>query len=158
MKRLLPLVAFAAAIFGIVGCGHVDLSPESDPHRVVTGTVNVRMNLLPPPDAEVVVRLLAPAGITAAPSKAAADMVIGERGARERPEQVVAEQVIRGPQAMPVSFRIEFDASDSALRSGLNVEARISWGGHLRFRNVEAQALTLATVASPQTLILDPVQ
>jgi len=159
MKRFFPHLAMATAIVAwFSGCGHLDLAPESDPHRVVTGTVAVRMNLIPPPDSEVVVRLVEPPDITAAPTKAAQDLVIGERGARERPEQVVAEQLVHAPQAMPVPFRIEFQASDTALRRGLNVEARISWGGRVRFRNVEAQAITLATIAAPQTLVLDPVQ
>jgi uncharacterized lipoprotein YbaY len=149
---------FAAAFGWLAGCGHVDLAPEGDPHRVVSGTVNVRMNLLPPPDSEVVVRLVDPANITAAPAKAAQDIVIGERGARERPEQVVAEQVIHAPQAMPVPFRIEFQADDTTMRHGLNLEARISWGGRVRFRNVESQAVTLANADTPQVMVLDPVQ
>jgi uncharacterized lipoprotein YbaY len=145
-------------LFVTAGCGHVDLTPEGDPNRVLTGTVNVRMNLIPPPDAEVVVRILNPSDVTAAPTAPSKDLVIGERGTREQPEQVVAEQTIHAPPAMPVSFRIEYRASDAMLRRGLNIDARISWGGRIRFRTVDAQAVTLATVESPHVIWVEPVQ
>lgn len=147
-----------ACVWVLAGCGHVDLTPEGNPNRVITGTVHVRMDLIPPPDAEVVVRLVQPADVTAAPTRAGNDLVIGERGTRERPAQVVAEQVIRTPGALPVPFRLEFRASDAELRHGLNIEGRISWGGRVRFRNVEAQLVTLATTGRPIEVWLEPVQ
>ncbi len=158
MKRLALLSAAVVLGLGLFGCGHVDLTPESDPNRVLTGTVNVRMDLLPPPDTEVVVRLVEPPDVTAAPAAVAKDVVIGERGTRERPEQVVAEQVIRAPASMPVSFRLEYRADDAQLRRGLNLEARISWGGRLRFRNIEAQAVILSNSTQPQTIWVEPVR
>lgn len=155
LSRLIPaLVALAIS----VGCGHVDLSPESDPNRVLTGTVNVRMNLLPPPDTEVLVRIVEPSDITSAPTTVGKDIVIGEQGAHVRPEEVVAEQSIRAPATMPVPFRMPYHASDEQLRRGLNVEARISWGGRVRFRTVESQAITLATADTPQTVWVETVQ
>lgn len=159
MKRF-PLVSLLAAALLLMtaSCGHVDLTPESDPNRIVTGTVNVRMDLLPPPDSEVSIRLVEPSDLTAAPAVASPGLVIGERGTRSRPEVVVAEQVIRAPAAMPVPFRLEFRADDTALRRGLNIEARISWGGKIRFRTVDAQVVTLATVAQPQTVWVEPVR
>ena len=158
MKRVLLLLSFVSALLlGTAGCGHVDVAPEGNPNRVVTGTVNVRMDLLPPPDSQVVVRIVRPADTTAAPVSPARDLVIGERGTHERPEQVLAEQVIRAPAAMPVPFRIEFKAGDDELRHGLNIEARISWGGRLRFRNMEAQAISLDTISQPQTVWVEPV-
>jgi len=158
MKRLFASLAFAAVVFGLAGCGHVDLSPEGDPNRVVTGTVAVRMDLLPPPDAEVVVRVVEPPDVKTAEAKAANDIVIGERGTLERPERVIGEQVIHAPSSLPVSFRIEFHADDVTMRRGLNLEARISWGHRVRFRNLESQAITLATVGQPQIIRLEPVR
>ncbi len=157
---MLFLSLAAALLLAGTGCGHLDTSGEGDPNRIVSGVVNVRMNLLPPPDCQVVVRLIEPPDVTAAPTAASKDMVIGERGTRERPEQVVAEQVIRAPAALPVPFQLEFHADDAQLRHGFNIEARISWGGRLRFRNIESQAVTLDTVAKKQTisLWLEPVQ
>lgn len=157
MNRLASILACALlALFS--GCGHVDLTPESNPDRIVTGTVNVRMDLLPPPDSEVVVRLVEPSELTAAPTAASNGLVIGERGTRAQPEVVVAEQVIRAPAAMPVPFKLEFRADDTTLRRGLNVEARISWGGRIRFRTVEAQVVTLMNVAQPQTVWVEPAR
>lgn len=153
--RLLPV--FAAVLLSS-GCGHVDLSPEGDPNRVLTGTVNVRMNLLPPPDAEVLVRVVEPPDMTSAPTAIQKDIVLGEQGEQVRPERVIAEQAVRAPAAMPVAFRIAYHASDEQLRHGLNVEARISWGGRVRFRTVESQAITLATADTPQSIWVEPVQ
>ncbi len=151
MKRF-SLMAAGGILLITLGCGHVDLTPESDPNRVVTGTVNVRMDLMPPSDAEVAVRLVEPSNVTSEPTTASPGLVIGERGTSTRPEVVVAEQVIHAPAAMPVPFRIEFKADDAMLRRGLNIEARISWGGQIRFRTVESQVVTLATAHDPQTV------
>ena len=154
-RPLLPLIAAVLLLF--TGCGHLDLTPEGNPNRVVTGTVNVRMNLLPPPDSELIVRLLQPADVTATPTDAGQDLVIGQRGTREQPAQVVAEQVIHAPARMPVAFHLAYHASDERLRRGLNIEARMSWGGHVRLRTIDAQALTLENADAPQTLWLQPV-
>ena len=161
MKHPHLLLSVAGALlFAVLGCSHLDLAPAGNPNRVLTGTVNTRMNLLPPPDAQVVVRLIVPPDTTAAPTPAAKNMVIGERGSREQPEQVIAEQVIHAPPTVPVPFRLEFQADDAELEHGLNIEARISWGRELRFRNIEAQAVTLETVNSgkPITLLVEPVK
>ncbi|HVU34548.1 MAG TPA: YbaY family lipoprotein [Opitutaceae bacterium] len=158
MKRL-PLLLVAFALLGLAsGCGHVDLTPEGNPNRVVTGTVNVRMNLLPPPDSQVVVRLVEPSDTTVATAAPSHDLVIGEQGTRTRAERVVAEQVIRAPSGVPVPFRIEFRANDALLRRGLNIEARISWSGRVRFRTLESQVITLQTIDSPQAIWVEPVQ
>ena len=155
-----PVWALCAclALLASFGCGHLELANESDPNRVVTGVVSVRMDLLPPSDAEIVVRIVEPSDMTAAPVGAGGDLVIGEGGTRSRPENVIGEQIIRDPKAMPASFRIEFRASDTALRRGLNIEARISWGGKVRFRTVESQVLTLGNIGGPQTVRVEAVQ
>jgi uncharacterized lipoprotein YbaY len=155
--KVFPLLSLTTALILLLtpGCGHLDVAPEGDPNRVATGTVDVQMPLQPPADAEVVVRIVEPSNITAAPTAAANDLVIGERGTLSRPENVIAEQVIRAPASMPVPYHIEFHATDAALRRGLNIEARISWGGRLRFRTVQAQ---LANVAAPQTILVEPVR
>lgn len=152
------LLVATGILAAAAGCGHLDLTPESDPERVITGTVNVRMNLIPPPDSELVVRIVQPPDVTATPTSAAGDLVIGQRGVRTVPERVVAQQVVRAPAAMPAPYRVEFRASDAQLRRGLNIEARISWGGRLRFRNVEAQLVTSAAADKPVTIWLEPVQ
>lgn len=158
MKRHFGLTTVFIALALSLGCSHIDLRPEGDPNRVLTGTVNVRMNLLPPPDSEVLIRITEPPDIASGQVSAGKDMVIGEQGTQVRPEQVIAEQVIHAPAAMPVPFRIEYHASDAQLRRGLNVEARISWSGRVRFRNVESQAVTLGDAEAPQAIWVDPVR
>jgi uncharacterized lipoprotein YbaY len=159
MKRtLILLLTSVFLVLGGSGCGHLDLAPETNPGRTVTGTINVHMSLMPPPDAELVVRVVEPADTTTAPTTAGRDMVIGERGSRERPERIVAEQKIQAPASFPVSFKLEFTADDHAMRRGFNIEARISWGGRLRFRNLEAQAITLNTLGEPQIVWMEPVR
>ncbi|PTX95474.1 YbaY family lipoprotein [Opitutus sp. ER46] len=154
----LSLVAASGLVLALAGCGHLEHAREGDPNRVVTGTVNVRMDLMPPADAKLTVRLVAPANVTAAPAQAAPDLVIGERGSRAQPEQIVAEQDIPVPTSMPAPFRLEFRASDAELRHGLNIEARLSWGGRMRFRTFESQVVTLETVARPQTVWIEAVR
>lgn len=159
MKRQrLLLIGLTTWLFALVGCGHLDLTPESDPNRVMVGTVNVRADLILPPDAEVVVRVLEPQDVNAAPAAAAHDLVIGERGSQVRPERILGEQVIRTPSGMPIPFRIEYRADDTQLRRGVNIEARMTWGGRLRFRTVQAQVVTLSTAETPQTVWVEPVQ
>ena len=158
MRYSLVILAACGLLCGLSACGHVDLSPGGNPNRVLTGTVNVRMDLLPPPDTEVVVRIVEPADLTAAPAGTGSGLVIGERGEHVRPERVLGEEVIHAPAAMPVPFRIAYHASDDRLQRGLNVEARISWGGHVRFRTLEAQEVTPANAGQPLDLWVQPVQ
>lgn len=157
MKALLNFCCVTALALTLVGCGHIDVARESDPNRVVTGSVAVRMNLMPPPDAELTVRVLEPSDTTAAPAAMGRDLVIGERGAQVRPERVVGEQVIQAPGALPVFYRVEFRADDAQLRRGLMLEARIAWGRKVRFRTVDAPVLTLENLGEPHTILLAPV-
>lgn len=158
MNSLLRLVGCSLLALALGACSHVDLRPEGNPDRVLSGSVQVPMDLMPPPDAELVVRLIDPAQIGLSSAQVAKDLVIGERGARELPETVVAQQVIRAPAAFPASFRLEYTATDAQLRHGLNLEARLWWGGKLRFRNLEAQVVTLETAGSPQTILMQPAR
>ena len=59
--------------------------------------------------------------------------------------------------AEPVSFRIEYTADDAMLRRGLNVEARVSFGGKLRYRTINAHVVTLASSAYRQDVAVQPV-
>ncbi len=156
MTPLLRAVGVSLLALFVAACSHVDLRPEGNPERVLTGTVNVRMDLMPPGDAELIVRLVDPAQIAVGTNQVASDLAIGERGGRELPETVVAQQVIRTPTTFPVTFRLEFTATDAQLRHGLNLEARLWWGAKLRFRNLEAQVVTLENVDSPQTIGIEP--
>ena len=45
-----------------------------------------------------------------------------------------------------MAFHLEFRASDELLRHGLNLEARIAYGGRVRFRTVNAYLVTQSSL------------
>lgn len=137
MKFLPRMLALAACTL-FAACGHLEVTPEGDPNRVLTGTVNLRMPADLPGDASMVVRVV---------DKARSEVAL----------RVLGEQVIPRAGNAPVPFRIEFEASDAVLRHGVNVEARISAGGKLRYYNINANGLTLSNLGLPYYIVVDPV-
>lgn len=137
MKKF-PLsgVALVAALLA-AGCGHISLQPEGEPDRVLTGTVNFHAAEPMPPDTVVTVRLIDPAGAAGLP------MVLGEK-------------TIENPGNPPVPFTIEYRAEDDLLRRGVNLEARVSVGGKLRFYNVNGYGVTLAKATQSQEVWVNP--
>jgi uncharacterized lipoprotein YbaY len=119
-RLLLPLLALAVG--ALAGCGHLELSSEGDAARVVTGEVSLGEPRPLPADAVVTVRVVVPA-------------------AAGVPGQVLGSQTISSAGVSPVPFRVEYRADDDLLRRGLNIEARVSWGGQLRYYNHVAYAL-----------------
>src|SRR5438874_10865571 len=84
----------------IAGCAHLDLTPESDPQRAITGTVKVRGEVLFPPEAVVTVRILDTSRIEHPPSSPLAlDTPGGDRDKGQKVERILGEQVIRAPGA-----------------------------------------------------------
>jgi uncharacterized lipoprotein YbaY len=123
----------AVAAFALCGCGQMDLTPEGDPGRVLTGTVDLGEEVALPADATVTVRVVETADAGMAP-------------------QVLGSQTISNPGVAPIEFHIEYRAEDEVLRRGLNVEARISYGGKVRFYNVNRYAVTLGNAADPHRI------
>jgi len=163
MKTTPAVLSFAAlaalGFFLAAGCSHLDLTPETDPNRVVTGTVNFRAPL--PPGAEIQVRVIDASAAEFARATPRNDLPLGDRAKVPAPsERVLGEQKITLASATrdPVPFRIEFQADDALLRHGLNLDARISHGGRVRHRMINAHAITLSSVRFPQELDLEPVQ
>lgn len=153
------LIAGCGLLFAALGCSHLDLSSgEGDPNRVFTGTVNAHMSLIPPADAKLVVRVVEPQDVVNAETAPTNNLVIGERGTQLKPERVLGEQVISAPSELPVPFHIECRVSDATMRRGVNIEARLSWGGKLRFRTVQAQAVTLSSAGSQQMVWIEAAQ
>ena len=112
------------------------------------GTVNFRSEQPLPPDAEVVVRVLDGSGVDQ--TRAAANRNLPATAAAQvsaSPTLLAEKKVAVTPGSNALPFRLEFTASDDALQHGLNIEARISYGGAVRFRTVSAQVVTLTTVA-----------
>jgi uncharacterized lipoprotein YbaY len=155
MKTIRPAFLAAALAAGAllaaaVGCANarLDLAPEGDPNRVLTGTVLFRAEQPLPPDAEVLVRVVDPASVEQARAAANRDLPVATRAQAPLPPTVIAEQTFQaGGANNGVPFQIGFRASDDLLRHGLNLEARISAGGRVLFRTVNARVVTLANVA-----------
>ena len=154
MKKIPFILLFAAGLVWLAaaGCSSLSLSPESaDANRVITGMVHYHGESLPS-DAEVVVRLFDPAGTSQVRSAAKNDLPTGDRPKADIVPQTLGEQVIKSPGPGPVPFRIEYTADDALLRHGLNLEARISYGGRVRMRTVNFRAVTLSNSTDPQTV------
>ncbi len=137
MKKSLRLLTGLWLLF-LAGCVQLDLTPEGDPNRVISGTVNLRMPTDLPSDASVLVRVI-------------------DASRPEKGRQVLGEQAIPRAAVVPVPYRIEFRADDALLRRGVSVEARVSYGGGLRYYNINAVAVNLGNFDRPVVVVVDPV-
>lgn len=135
MTPPLRLLAVLAAL-ALSGCGHLDVTPEGNPSRVLTGRVDLGGAVALPADAVVTVRIVEPPRVGV-------------------PQSVLGSQTIRNPGAAPVEFRVEYMADDELLRRGLNVEARVSWGGRVRYYNMNGYAVTLRTAADSHRIAVN---
>ena len=158
MKKtsLLSFLVAGAAFVATAGCANIDVAPEGDPHRTLHGTVEFRADVVLPPDAVVVVRVVDTAGVGQMKSAASKDLPLGDRAKTEPVPQVLAEQTITAPTGHAVPFQIEYVADDDLLRHGINVDARISFGGKVRFRTVSAHVVTLGNAEYAHTVWVDP--
>jgi uncharacterized lipoprotein YbaY len=151
---VLGAVAWLAA-----GCGHLDVAATSDPNRVLQGRVTAGGQL--PAGAEVVVRLIAN-GVAPAAHPPTSDLPVAARAGTSAGavEQMLGEQVqtLASATTQPVPFRVEYRADDAMLRRGLNLDVRISVGGKLRYRTINAHVITLASAPYPQEVMAQPVQ
>ena len=142
----LLLLSSLGALLLATACSHLDLMPESDPDRVLKGTVNFRADLTLPPDTVVVVRLIDPAGRQQTQNAANRDLPIVAQSKAETVPQVIAEQTIRSPAVGAIPFQLNFHADESLLRHGLNLDVRVSYDGRVRYRTVNARLVTLSNV------------
>ena len=129
MRRLCCFLAVIAT-FAFSGCGHLDLSGEGNPLRVLTGQVEIGDAVPLPRDASVTVRVV--------------DMT-----ATGMPPEVLGSQSIANPGTAPVAFRVEYRAEDETLRRGLNIEARVSFVGKVQYYNLNRYAVTLSNATDP---------
>jgi len=158
MKNRFGLLGGVAAAVVLAGCGHMamDLTPEGNPDRVLTGTVDFSNAVTLPGDAVVVVRVLGflppnPQAVAGVPGALPAP---GSEA--EMPPQVLGEQTIKDPPAAPIPYRLEYQATDDQLRAGLKLEARVSYGGKVRWFNVNSYSVNLNNVGDPHGITVDP--
>ncbi len=119
------------------GCSHIEIKPEGNPDRVVTGTVNFRVPAELPPGTVVTVRLMGASSSVGAPD-------------------VLGQQIITSPIVQPIPFKIEYVAEDALLRLGLSLDARVAIAGKLRFYSVNSYAVTPSNAVDPHEIWVDP--
>jgi uncharacterized lipoprotein YbaY len=90
-------------------------------------------------------------------SAAARDLPVVDPPKAPPAPQGLGEQTIKAPPAGPVAFRIEYNADDSLLRHGLNLDARISYGGRVRLRTVNTRAVTWGNAGDPHAVWVESV-
>lgn len=146
-----PLSLFAAcvALFAGAGCANIEIVKEGDPNRVVNGTVEFRSEIALPADAELVVRVIDLAGSAQMRAAATRDLPLGDRVKTEPVPDVLGEKKITGFKGGSIPFSIAYIADDNLLRHGLNIDARISFGGKVRFRTANAHIITLGNAEYP---------
>jgi uncharacterized lipoprotein YbaY len=135
MKTTCSLLAATALI--LCGCGQMDLTPEGDPARVLTGTIDVGQETALPQDTTVTVRVV-------------------DMSNASMPPVVLGSQTIRNPGVAPIKFRVEYRAEDEVLRVGLNVDARISYDGKVRYYNANKYGVTLGNAADEHRITVVP--
>ncbi len=129
------LAAFAA--LALAGCGQLDLTPESDPGRVVTGRVELGDGAALPADAVVTVRVV-------------------DASNASMPPMVLGSQTLHVSGDEPIVFRVVYRAEDEVLRLGLNIEARVSSGGKVRYFNRNRHVLTLGNASDTHRITVNP--
>lgn len=136
--RIAPLLLAAAVLAASPGCGQLDLTPEGDPSRVLTGQVDWSEPPTLPPGATVTVRIVDATRVG-------------------MPPDALGSQTIPNPGDSPVSFRVLYRADDDLLRRGLNVEVRVAWGGKVRLINTNAHVVTLGSAGDTHRITVNPV-
>lgn len=151
----LSFLAGCVALFAAAGCSHIEITQAGDPHRTVHGTVEFRSEMTLPPDAVVVVRVIDMAGTEQMRTAATKDLPLGDRAKIEPLPQELGKQTITGVKGSSIPFSIDFYADDSLLRHGVNIDARISVDGKVKFRTAVAHVLTLGNIESPHAVWLE---
>ncbi|MEY2878923.1 MAG: hypothetical protein RLZZ15_1303 [Verrucomicrobiota bacterium] len=165
MKNRLALPSLLAlALLALAGCGTgtLELARSGDPSRVVTGSVIFRPESPLPADTEIVVTLVDASSVAQTRAAAKSDLPGGARAQVVLPPTQLGQQTLTataaGSVVPPVPFRIEFQASDELLRHGLNLEARVSFGGRVRYRLVNAHLVTKNNLTTDHELWVSTVR
>jgi uncharacterized lipoprotein YbaY len=138
MRKYSSLLLLIVASLFISACGHLDIQPQPQGDRVLTGTVNFRADAPLPDNAVAVVRLL---DITQA----------------DQPPQVIAVQTIQRATSSPLAFSLECKVEDLLPPKHVRIEARISVGGKLRYASINAVPITASRVDHPFEIWIESV-
>jgi uncharacterized lipoprotein YbaY len=137
MKNPTAILAAAAAL-AFAGCGQLDLAPEGDPGRLLTGRIELEDGAALPADAVITVRVVDPSNTG-------------------MPPEVLGSQTLNNPGSAPVEFRVVYRAEDELLRRGLNIEVRVSYGGKVRYFNRNRYAVTPGNAADTHRITVNPI-
>lgn len=156
MKRSIFFLSLLGLVSLAAGCANLELAGETPPDRVIKGTVLVRT--LVPAGAQVTVRLLDLAARETSKNPLN-DMAPGARPTAATVERVLAEKsfITAAATSEPIPFQIEYSATDTELRHGLNLEARISHDGKVRHRTIHAHVVTLASAPFSHEVPVEPL-
>jgi uncharacterized lipoprotein YbaY len=134
--KIAQLLIALAALGTLAGCGQMDLTPEGNPSRVLSGEVSIGEAISLPADTTVTVRVI-------------------DTNTQGMPPNVLGAQTITNPGVSPVPFHVEFQAEDDLLRLGLNIEVRVSYGGKVQYFNRNHYAVTLGNVSDTHRISVD---
>ncbi|PAW61464.1 MAG: hypothetical protein B9S34_16255 [Opitutia bacterium Tous-C1TDCM] len=139
---LLPAL-WAVLLLAVSGCANLDTTPAGNPDRSLNGAVVFEGTL--PAGTEILVRLLEPSANEKGRS-AGADFPVAAPSAGPRPDRLLGETrlTLAAAAMQPVPFKLDYFAEDALLRRGLNLDVRVSFGGKVRLRTVNAHVVTLA--------------
>ncbi len=131
------LLAAGAALLLAAGCGELDLTPESNPSRVLVGEIRL-------------------ADATDLPAGSSATVRVVDESVIGAPPNIIGSQTLENLGAPPFPFRVEYRADDNLLRHGLNIEVRVAYGGEVRYYNRNRYAVTLGNAADPHRVTVEP--
>jgi uncharacterized lipoprotein YbaY len=120
------------------GCADMALSPPENIDRIVTGTVTFTEPATLPADAQVTIRVL-------------------DTSQTNGLSKIIADRTIKGGGPSPIAFKIEFRAEEALVRRGLNLEARIEYGGKVQLFNANSFAITSANLSSPHEVAVEKI-
>ena len=71
---------------------------------------------------------------------------------------MIGEQRIAHPVGHSIPFSVRFNATDQQMNGGLVLEARVSYGGKVRFFNVDSYAVNSVNISSPRRVDVNGVR
>lgn len=124
--------------FLTASCAHLDTTPAPKGYKTLSGVLHIKGLEALPVDSKALVRLV--------------DVTRPERYGT-----VLAEQEIGSPMGFAVPFTLDCKAEDMDYPNRVQLEARISIKGKLKYRNLNAIPITSANTEAPLDIWLEMV-